>query len=156
MSYCGVVTWLLYHNLPKVSQGAFLKEQISTPVRSTAWSCRFLLLTVACHWQKLFNVSSAWWLILKPGWKIKYTWYMLVLDSLPGEKHNMIMLLSLTNCSLPLTETIQCVISMVTDSQIRLKYKVYMVTDSQSGLKNKVYRYQHQWEAQHGHVAFSY
>ena len=44
-----------------------------------------------------------------------------------SEKHSMVMLISLTNCSLPLTETVQCVISMVTDSQTGLKNKVYMI-----------------------------
>ena len=52
---------------------------------------------------------------------------MLVLDGLLGEKHSMIMLLSLTNCSLPLTETVQCVVGMVTDSQTWLKKKAYVL-----------------------------
>lgn len=59
-------------DLPRVSQGSFFQEQMSSPVRRMAWSwCRpSLPPRVDCQWQKLFSVWSAWWLITKPSWEI--------------------------------------------------------------------------------------
>lgn len=59
--------------VPRVSQGSFFQEQMSSPVRRMAWSwCRpSLPPRVDCQWQKLFSVWSAWWLITKPSCEIK-------------------------------------------------------------------------------------
>lgn len=59
--------------VPRVSQGSFFQEQMSSPVRRMAWSwCRpSLPPRVDCQWQKLFNVWSAWWLIAKPSCEIQ-------------------------------------------------------------------------------------
>lgn len=43
---------------------------MSRPVSRIAWSCcrwRRPPIT-ACHWQKLFNVLSAWWVMWSPGY----------------------------------------------------------------------------------------
>lgn len=56
--------------LPRVSHGESLWAQMSRPVSRIAWSCcrwRRPPIT-ACHWQKLFNVLSAWWVMWSPGY----------------------------------------------------------------------------------------
>lgn len=60
-------------DVPRVSQGSFFQEQMSSPVRRMAWSWRRPSLPprVDCQWQKLFSVWSAWWLITKPSCDIK-------------------------------------------------------------------------------------
>lgn len=59
------------HFIPRVSQGSFFQEQMSSPVRRTAWSCRLPPFPTRpdCHWQKLLRDWSAWWFIFKPSWK---------------------------------------------------------------------------------------
>lgn len=61
---CGINYALLCvrNCVPSVSHGSFFHEQISRPVRRTAWSCLlpFLPISPDCHWQKLFRVWSAW------------------------------------------------------------------------------------------------
>lgn len=59
--------------VPRVSQGSFFQEQMSSPVRRMAWSWwrPSLPPRVDCQWQKLFSVWSAWWLITKPSCEIK-------------------------------------------------------------------------------------
>lgn len=59
--------------LPRVSQGSFFQEQMSRPVRRTAWSCRLPLFPTRpdCHWQKLLRDWSAWWFMVKPSWRWK-------------------------------------------------------------------------------------
>lgn len=65
--------WLNVEDVPRVSQGSFFQEQMSSPVRRMAWSwCRpSLPPRVDCQWQKLFSVWSAWWLITRPSCEIK-------------------------------------------------------------------------------------
>jgi len=60
-------------DVPRVSQGSFFQEQMSSPVRRMAWSWCLPSLPprVDCQWQKLFSVWSAWWLITKPSCDVK-------------------------------------------------------------------------------------
>lgn len=60
-------------DVPRVSQGSFFHEQMSSPVSRMAWSWRWPSWPprVDCHWQKLFSVWSAWWLITNPSWDIR-------------------------------------------------------------------------------------
>lgn len=59
--------------VPRVSQGSFFQEQMSSPVSRMAWSWwrPSLPPRVDCQWQKLFSVWSAWWLITKPSCEIQ-------------------------------------------------------------------------------------
>lgn len=60
---------------PRVSQGSFFQEQMSSPVRRTAWSWRLPPFPTRpdCHWQKLLRDWSAWWLMVKPSWRSRDT-----------------------------------------------------------------------------------
>ncbi len=66
--YCMLARQMLF--LPRVSHGSFFQEQISRPVSRMAWSWRWPSRPASpdCHWQKLFRVWSAWWLITSPSW----------------------------------------------------------------------------------------